>query len=88
MPYTSVNGHMFSFLTPNGTLALRLSAEHRSTFLEQHDTKLVEQHGTVMKEYVAVPCDLLFRKQDLEPWFDRSLAYVGSLKPKKTTRSR
>ena len=88
MPYTSINGHMFSFLTPDGTLALRLSADDRSTFLAQHDTKLVEQHGAVMKEYVAVPSDLLFRNQDLEPWFDRSLAYASSLKPKKTTRSR
>lgn len=25
MPYTSLNGHMFSFLTKEGTLALRLS---------------------------------------------------------------
>ena len=88
MPYTSINGHMFSFLTPDGTLALRLSADDRSTFLKRHDTTLVEQHGAIMKEYVAVPGDLLFRKQDLEPWFGRSLAHVSSLKPKKTTRSR
>ena len=29
MPYTSTNGHMFSFLTPEGTLALRLSTSDR-----------------------------------------------------------
>jgi len=27
MPYTSLNGHMFSFLTETGKLALRLPAE-------------------------------------------------------------
>ena len=29
MPYTSVNGHMFSFLTSEGTLALRLPQAER-----------------------------------------------------------
>ena len=55
MPYTSVNGHMFSFLTPDGTLALRLPQAERDAFLETYDTTLVEQHGHVMREYVAVP---------------------------------
>lgn len=55
MPYTAVNGNMFSFLTPTGTLALRLPAAERGAFLEEFDTALVEQHGSVMKEYVAVP---------------------------------
>ena len=61
MPYTSVNGHMFSFLTPDGTLALRLPDDARDAFLEAHDTTLVEQHGRVMREYVAVPAALLGR---------------------------
>jgi hypothetical protein len=39
-----------------------------------------------MKEYVAVPADLLGRTADLTPWLDRSCEYVGSLKPKKTAR--
>ena len=54
-PYTSLNGHMFSFLTEEGKLALRLPAEERESFLEKYATKLCEQHGTVMKEYVEVP---------------------------------
>ncbi len=28
-PYTSLNGHMFSFLTETGTLALRLGTDDR-----------------------------------------------------------
>ena len=35
MPFTSVNGHMFSFLTPDGTLALRLPQAERDAFLER-----------------------------------------------------
>ena len=83
MPYTSVNGHMFSFLTPDGVLALRLPADERQAFLDRYGTHLVEQHGAVLKEYVAVPGDLLSRLDELSPWFDRACAYVGSLKPKR-----
>ncbi len=84
MPYTSVNGHMFSFLTPDGILALRLSRPLIGiAFLQKYATQLVEQHGAVLKEYVAVPSDLLDRLEELKPWFDRSFEYVSSLKPKK-----
>ena len=87
MPYTSINGHMFSFLTPDGMLALRLPVGEREAFLDRYGTRLVEQHGAVLEEYVAVPDDLLGRLDELKPWFDRACDYVGSLKPKKTTRA-
>ena len=35
MPYTSLNGHMFSFLTKEGEMALRLPAEDRERFIEK-----------------------------------------------------
>ncbi|MEA2652737.1 MAG: hypothetical protein QOI85_2458 [Chloroflexota bacterium] len=86
MPYTSVNGHMFSFLTPDGALALRLPEGERAAFLETYGTTLVEQHGHVMREYVAVPADLLGRIDELRPHFDLAYHHVASLRPKKTTR--
>ena len=86
MPYTSINGHMSSFLAPDGTLALRLPEGDRAAFLEKYQTTLVEQHGRVVKEYVAVPASLLKRPDELEPYFELSCDYVGSLRPKKTTR--
>ncbi len=88
MPYTSLNGHMFSFLTPDGTLALRLPDEQREAFLKKYKTKLVEQHGRVMKEYVAVPPSLLKTTGELKKVFARSVAYIASLKPKATTRKK
>jgi TfoX/Sxy family transcriptional regulator of competence genes len=75
---------MFSFLTKTGTLALRLPDEERDAFLKRHKTKLCEQHGTVMKEYVEVPGALLKKTKELQPYFEASYAYVGSLKPKPT----
>lgn len=86
VPYTSINGHMFSFLTPTGSLALRLAATDREAFRARHGAHLHEAHGTVMKEYVAVPDDLFVDTDALAPSFAASLAYVSSLKPKPTTR--
>jgi len=82
MPYTSVNGHMFSFLTPAGRLALRLPEAERDDFLKRYKTKLCEQHGSVLKEYVEVPDSLLMKTGELKKFFDLSVSYVGSLKPK------
>lgn len=88
MPYTSLNGHMFSFLTETGTLALRLPDGERETFLKKHKAKLCERHGTVMKEYVEVPAALLKKTTELKKHFDASVAYVSALKPKPTTRKK
>ena len=86
MPYTSLNGHMFSLLTKEGWLALRLPNDVREAFLKKYQTKLCVQYGTVMKEYVEVPDALLKKIQELRKYFDQSYAYVGSLKPKPTTK--
>ena len=87
-PYTSLNGYMFSFLTETGTLAIRLPADERDAFLKKYKTKLCERHGTVMKEYAVVPDTLLKKTHELKKVFDLSVAYVGSLKPKPTTRKK
>ena len=88
MPYTSLNGHMFSVLTKDGTLALRLPTDERTAFLKRYNTTLCEQYGTVMPEYVVVPDALLAKMRELKPYFDVSYAYVGSLKPKPTTKKK
>ena len=86
LPYTSRNGHMFSFLDPTGSMALRLPPDARQDFLERYDTTLAEQHGRTMQEFVVVPGSLLEHTAELSPWLQRSHEYVGSLKPKATTR--
>jgi len=84
MPYTSLNGHMFSFLTKAGTLALRLPADERNAFLKKYKTQLCRQHGIVLEEYVDVPDALLKKTRELTEYFALSYAYVASLKPKPT----
>ena len=82
LPYTSVNGHMFSFLSAAGSLALRLPAVKREEFLAKYGTTLFVAHGTVLKEYVEVPEKLFSDTADLLPYIDQSYEYAQSLKPK------
>src|SRR6204780_4329778 len=81
-PYTSVNGHMFSYLNPAGSLALRLPEEAREKFLKKYKTTLFEAYGAVMKEYVTVPDSLLKNTRELQKYLDLSYQYVQTLKPK------
>jgi hypothetical protein len=87
LPYTSLNGHMFSFVAEDGTVALRLGADDRSAFMERYGAGLHEAHGSVMREYVSVPEALAEDTAALAPWFERSRAYVAGLKPKATKRA-
>src|SRR5256885_16339961 len=73
-PYTSVNGNMFSQLLPSGRLSLRLPEDIRTAFLEEYNTKLVEQYGVVIKEYVEVPDELLEKTNEIKKYFDISYA--------------
>jgi hypothetical protein len=82
IPYTSLNGHMYSYFSKDGFLALRLPEAAREAFLKQYNTTLVTAYGIVQKEYVMVPDDLLELTAELKPWFDKSYEYVSALKPK------
>ncbi|NQV40906.1 MAG: hypothetical protein HQ506_01015 [Candidatus Marinimicrobia bacterium] len=88
MPYTSRNGHMFSFLDKQGVMALRLPNSARESFLVEFKTSLSEQYGAVMKEYVSIPQDMLESTSDLKPYFDVSYDHIGTLKPKPTTKKK
>jgi hypothetical protein len=85
-PYTSMNGHMFTYLNPSGSLALRLPEGEREKFLKKYKTTLFEAYGVVMKEYVTVPDGLLRKTKELEKYFEMSYRYVQSLKPKPTKK--
>lgn len=80
MPYTSMNGNMFSFLGKDGVLAFRLSKEDRSVFLEDHPNAIVEQYGAVMKDYVDVT-DLVDGPA-IEALFAEVVENARTLKPK------
>jgi hypothetical protein len=87
-PYTSVNGNMFTVLSADGTLGMRLAGADRDAFIATYGTGVYQAHGTVMKEYVAVPAELLGRTSELAAYLAKSYNYAKSLKPRPTTRRR
>jgi hypothetical protein len=88
VPYTSLNGHMFSYLSKEGKLQLRLPDGEREAFLKKYKTKLCEAYGKVQPEYVEVPDALLASTRELKRFFDSSYNYVSSLKPKPTAKKK
>src|SRR5436190_725803 len=88
VPYTSVNGHMFSYLSKDGKLELRLPEGEREAFLKKYKAKLCEAYGVVQKEYVEVPDALLGKTGELKKYFDVSFGWVSSMKAKATTKKK
>lgn len=88
MPYTSVDGHMFSYLSKEGRLALRLPKETLDEFLTKHQTTLQQAYGIIQKEYAVVPEGLFKNTKELKKYFSLSYEYVKSLKPKPTIKSK
>jgi hypothetical protein len=88
VPYTSLNGNMFTYLHASGAMALRLPAGEREKFLEKYKTKLFEAYGVVQKEYVTVPDALLTKTAELQQYFAMSYEYAKTLKPKPTAKKK
>ena len=85
-PYTSRNGHMFSFLDREGTMALRLSDELTAEFRSSYASGDVIQYGSTMRGYSSVPPELLADTATLAGWFDRSWEWIGTLPAKATKK--
>ena len=88
MLYTSANGHMFTYLSPEGVLGIRLAKEEQEAFVAKYNTPPFVQYGAVMKGYVTVPDELLQDTEALKPYLDLSYQYILSLKPKPTKKKK
>lgn len=88
VPYTAVNGNMFSYLSKEGKLELRLPEGERDAFLKKYRAKLTEAYGKVQPEYVEVPDALLASTTEIRKYFDASYKYVSGLKRKPATRKK
>lgn len=85
-PYTSRNGHMYSFLDREGGMALRLSKEMYEEFLGSYESGPVMQYGSVMRGYVSVPDELIGDPEAIDRWFRKSYEWIGTLEPKATKK--
>jgi hypothetical protein len=83
MPYTSVNGNMYSFLDKQGVMAIRLGKPEYDAFIAEFRARpYVHETGTVLTEYVAAPAALLADTSRASAWLARGLAHAKTLKPK------
>jgi predicted DNA-binding protein (MmcQ/YjbR family) len=81
-PYTSMNGHMFSYLDQTGTMGLRLPKDELEAFLKKYKTKLFVSYGVVKKDWATVPDSLLKNTKELKKYLQISYQHVQTLKPK------
>ena len=88
MPYTSLNGNMFSLLTKEGTLIPRLDPDNQAAFIKKYKSKLPVQYGAVMREYVEVPDTLFAKTRELKKYFDLSYTYASSPKAQATKKKK
>jgi len=81
-PYTSANGHMFSFLNKDGELGIRFSKEVQEKYIKDFDTAIFKSYGAVMRGYVLIPDPMLEDLDKLAKLLNESYDYVMSLEPK------
>ena len=81
-PYTSVNGHMFTYLDQTGTLGMRLPSVEVGAFLKKYKSTMFVSYGVVKKDWVTVPAALLAKTKELKTYLDMSFEYTKTLKPK------
>lgn len=80
--YTSLNGHMFTYLDQTGTLGMLLPHAEVEGFLAKYETTLFESYGVVKKDWVKVPEALLKNTKELKKYLEMSIAQVKTLKSK------
>jgi hypothetical protein len=88
-PYTSLNGHMFSFLPASGVLALRLPVEARERVLNDH-AAVPFIVRTASRWSSSSPCRRLCSRTPPRspPGMEISRACVAGRKPKPNTRGK
>ena len=86
VPYTSLNGNMFSNLNKDGFLSLRLPEGTREDFLKKYKANLAVEYGIVRKEYVHIPDELLKKTAELKKYFALSYESAKTLKAKPTKK--
>lgn len=87
LPYTSLNGNMYTQLTKAGKVGLRMGKADREAFIEKYSASLLTSYGAVMKEYVEVPDELLTQTDELAPYLALSYTYAQTLKPKPSKKT-
>jgi hypothetical protein len=78
-PFALYNMQLFSFLTKDGVLALRLCPKNIAQFIQKHNGRPMLKLGRVMKGFVEVPETLWQNMDILYKYFQLSIAHTESL---------
>lgn len=81
-PYTSLNGHMFTYLDQTGAMGIRLPKDEIEPFLKKYKTTLFVSYGVVKKDFVTIPDALLKNTEELKRYLEISFEHAKTLKPK------
>ena len=87
-PYTSLKGHMFSFLDKEGKMGLRFSKEYLVEFNKKYGGGPNVQYGSVMNGYAIIPDDLLEDTDKLLEYLEISYQFITTLKPKPSKKKK
>jgi len=77
VPYTSVNGHMTSYLDAGGGLALRLPPAERQRFLDRYGASLQVACGAPNRSSSPFPVRSS-TTPELAPWFAAGYAWMAA----------
>ena len=82
MPYTSVNGYMFSQINKDGELGIRFSDDVQKKLITKFNSTTFTSYGKEMNGYVLIPQGMWDDIDALVKYLKESYQYVKSLKPK------
>lgn len=86
--YTSLNGHMFSFLDDKNHFCFRYSEADKRKYIEELNAEESIQYNSVMRGYIVVPEEIEKNEDQLANLFQKSFEYISSLKPKPTKKKK
>ena len=81
-PYTSSQGHMFSFLNKDGDFGMRFSKPVQEKYMAEWNSDYLRSHGAKLNGYVMIPDSMWDDTEKMIGLMRESLAYVNSLEPK------
>lgn len=79
VPYTSANGHMFSFLNKAGEIGIRFSKDVQEKYIEDFNSTIFKSYNAIMRGYVLIPDNMLEDLDNVARYLDESFDYVMSL---------
>lgn len=88
IPYTSMNGNMYTMLRKDAVLGIRLSKEDGNAFMEEYKSKPFENYGSLIKEYVEVPSHVFMDTELMSKYMNMTHQYGKTLKPKPTKKKK